>query len=122
MPMPAGLSLSGEDDGWAYTVKAAPLPDKLNLDLDVSRKYNGLIVKVTGSRLRAELRDRRHHHGQGQPAQVLRLSKQEPEWPGELRLGSGQGRARVEALEQKIKLPSSFTIPLPIGGCHFRWR
>ena len=44
-----GLSLSGEDDGWAYTVKAAPLPDKLNLDLDVSRKYNGLVVKVTGS-------------------------------------------------------------------------
>ena len=44
-----GLSLSGEDDGWAYTVKASPLPDKLNLDLDVSRKYNGLVVKVTGS-------------------------------------------------------------------------
>jgi hypothetical protein len=43
-----GLSLSGEDDGWAYTVKASPLPDKLNLDLDVSRKYNGLVVKVTG--------------------------------------------------------------------------
>jgi hypothetical protein len=42
-------SLSGEDDGWAYTVKASPLPDRLNLDLDVSRKYNGLAVKVTGT-------------------------------------------------------------------------
>jgi hypothetical protein len=45
----SSLSFSGEDDGWKYTVKAAPQPGKLNLDMEVSRSYNGIVVKVDGS-------------------------------------------------------------------------
>jgi hypothetical protein len=114
-----GLSLSGEDDGWAYTVKAAPLPDKLNLDLDVSRKYNGLVVKVTGSgyvqnfetAATIMIKD----------SQLKYFDYQNKNLNGQVNFGweAAKDEPGVEALEQKIKLPSSFTIPLPIGGLPF---
>ena len=114
-----GLSLSGEDDGWAYTVKASPLPDKLNLDLDVSRKYNGLVVKVTGSgyvqnfetAATIMIKD----------SQLKYFDYQNKNLNGQINFGweAAKDEAGVEAAEQKIKLPSSFTIPMPIGGLPF---
>jgi hypothetical protein len=114
-----GLSLSGEDDGWAYTVKAAPAPDKLNLDLDVSRKYNGLAVKVTGSgyvqnfetAATIMIKD----------SQLKYFDYQNKNLNGQVNFGweAAKDEPGVEALEQRIKLPSSFTIPLPIGGLPF---
>jgi hypothetical protein len=114
-----GLSLSGEDDGWAYTVKASPLPDKLNLDLDVSRKYNGLVVKVTGSgyvqnfetAATIMIKD----------SQLKYFDYQNKNLNGQINFGweAAKDEAGVEAAEQKIKLPSSFSIPLPIGGLPF---
>jgi hypothetical protein len=114
-----GLSLSGEDDGWAYTVKAAPAPDKLNLDLDVSRKYNGLVVKVTGSgyvqnfetAATIMIKD----------SQLKYFDYQNKNLNGQVNFGweAAKDEPGVEALEQRIKLPSSFTIPLPIGGLPF---
>ncbi len=114
-----GLSLSGEDDGWAYTVKASPQPDKLNLDLDVSRKYNGLVVKVTGSgyvqnfetAATIMIKD----------SQLKYFDYQNKNLNGQINFGweAAKDEAGVEAAEQKIKLPSSFSIPLPIGGLPF---
>ena len=114
-----GLSLSGEDDGWAYTVKASPLPDKLNLDLDVSRKYNGLVVKVTGSGYVQNfetaatiiIKD----------SQLKYFDYQNKNLNGQVNFSweAAKDEAGVEAAEQKIKLPSSFSIPLPIGGLPF---
>jgi len=114
-----GLSLSGEDDGWAYTVKAAPAPDKLDLDLDVSRKYNGLVVKVTGSgyvqnfetAATVMIKD----------SQLKYFDYQNKNLNGQVNFGweAAKDEPGVEALEQRIKLPSSFTIPLPIGGVPF---
>ena len=114
-----GLSLSGEDDGWAYTVRASPLPDKLNLDLDVSRKYNGLVVKVTGSgyvqnfetAATIMIKD----------SQLKYFDYQNKNLNGQVNFGweAAKDEAGVEAAEQKIKLPSSFSIPLPIGGLPF---
>jgi hypothetical protein len=114
-----GLSLSGEDDGWAYTVKASPLPDKLNLDLDVSRKYNGLVVKVTGSgyvqnfetAATIMIKD----------SQLKYFDYQNKNLNGQVNFGweAAKDEGGVEAAEQRIKLPSSFSIPLPIGGLPF---
>ncbi len=114
-----GFSLSGEDDGWAYTVKASPLPDKLNLDLDVSRKYNGLVVKVTGSgyvqnfetAATIMIKD----------SQLKYFDYQNKNLNGQVNFGweAAKDEAGVEAAEQRIKLPSSFSIPLPIGGLPF---
>jgi len=112
-------SLSGEDDGWAYTVKASPLPDRLNLDLDVSRKYNGLAVKVTGSgsvqnfetAATIMIKD----------SQLKYFDYQNKNLNGQVNFGweAAKDEPGVEAMEQKIKLPSCFVIPLPIGGIPF---
>ena len=114
-----GLSLSGEDDGWAYTVKASPLPDKLNLDLDVSRKYNGLVVKVTGSGYVQNFETAATI--MIQDSQLKYFDYQNKNLNGQVNFGweAAKDEAGVEANEQKIKLPSSFTIPLPIGGLPF---
>jgi hypothetical protein len=114
-----GLSLSGEDDGWAYTVKATPLPDKLDLDLDVSRKYNGLVVKVTGSGYVQNFETAATI--MIQDSQLKYFDYQNKNLNGQVNFGweAAKDEAGVEANEQKIKLPSSFTIPLPIGGLPF---
>jgi hypothetical protein len=114
-----GYSLSGEDDGWAYTVKAAPLPDKLNLDLDVSRKYNGLVVKVTGSGYVQNFETAATI--MIQDSQLKYFDYQNKNMNGQINFGweAAKDEPGVEALEQRIKLPSSFTIPLPIGGLPF---
>lgn len=114
-----GLSLSGEDDGWAYTVKAAPLPDKLNLDLDVSRKYNGLVVKVTGSGYVQNFETAATI--MVKDSQLKYFDYQNKNLNGQVNFGweAAKDEAGVEATEQRIKLPSSFTIPLPIGGIPF---
>jgi len=111
-----GLSLSGEDDGWAYTVKAVPQPDKLNLDLDVSRKYNGLVVKVTGSGSVQNFETAATI--MVQDSQLKYFDYQNKNLNGQVNFGweAAKDEAGVEAAEQKIKLPSSFSIPLPIGG------
>ena len=114
-----GLSLSGEDDGWAYTVKASPLPDKLNLDLDVSRKYNGLVVKVTGSGYVQNFETAATI--MIQDSQLKYFDYQNKNLNGQVNFGweAAKDEAGVEANEQRIKLPSSFSIPLPIGGLPF---
>ncbi len=114
-----GLSLSGEDDGWAYTVKASPLPDKLNLDLDVSRKYNGLVVKVTGSGYVQNFETAATI--MITDSQLKYFDYQNKNLNGQINFGweAAKDEAGVEAAEQKIKLPSSFTIPMPIGGLPF---
>jgi hypothetical protein len=114
-----GLSLSGEDDGWAYTVKAVPQPDKLNLDLDVSRKYNGLVVKVTGSGSVQNFETAATI--MVQDSQLKYFDYQNKNLNGQVNFGweAAKDEAGVEAAEQKIKLPSSFSIPLPIGGLPF---
>ena len=114
-----GLSLSGEDDGWAYTVKASPLPDKLNLDLDVSRKYNGLVVKVTGSGYVQNFETAATI--MVKDSQLKYFDYQNKNLNGQINFGweAAKDEAGVEAAEQKIKLPSSFSIPLPIGGLPF---
>jgi hypothetical protein len=114
-----GLSLSGEDDGWAYTVKASPLPDKLNLDLDVSRKYNGLVVKVTGSGYVQNFETAATI--MVKDSQLKYFDYQNKNLNGQVNFGweAAKDAAGVEAAEQRIKLPSSFSIPLPIGGLPF---
>jgi hypothetical protein len=114
-----GYRLSGEDDGWAYTVMAAPQPDKLNLDLDVSRKYNGLVVKVTGSGYVQNFETAATILVKD--SQLKYFDYQNKNLNGQVNFGweAAKDEPGVEALEQKIKLPSSFTIPLPIGGLPF---
>ena len=113
------LSFSGEDDGWNYTVNATPQPGRLNLEMTVSRQYNGLNVKIDGSgyvqnfqnAVSIEIKD----------SQLQTLDYQNSGLNGLVNFNweATKDTAGVEADEQQVKLPSSFTIPLPIGGIPF---
>ena len=117
-----GLSLSGEDDGWAYTVKASPLPDKLNLDLDVSRKYNGLVVKVTGSGYVQNFETAATI--MVKDSQLKYFDYQNKNLNGQMNFGweAAKDEAGVEAPSRRssCRLPSLFLCPL--AGFRFRWK
>ena len=115
----APLSVSGEDDGWNYTVTATPQPGQLNLEMTVSRSYNGVKVKIDGAgymrnfvnAVRIGIKD----------GHLEELDYKNSDLNGVINFNweAGKEGAGVEAAEQQVKLPSSFTIPLPIGGIPF---
>jgi len=69
------LSFSGEDDGWKYTVDATPESGRLNLQMTVSREWEGLDVKIEGSGYVQKLRERHQARGQGQSASGARFQE-----------------------------------------------
>jgi len=117
--MAARNSLSGEDDGWAYNSQGIAAAGQTQPHLDVSRKYNGLAVKVTGSgsvqnfetAATIMIKD----------SQLKYFDYQNKNLNGQVNFGweAAKDEPGVEAMEQKIKLPSCFVIPLPIGGIPF---
>jgi hypothetical protein len=115
----SGLSFSGEDDGWKYTVKAAPQPGKLNFDMEVSRSYNGIVVKVDGSG------DVQNFESAAsiviKDSQLQSMDYENKGLNGSVNFNweAAKDGGGVEAAEQKVKLPSSFSIPMPIGGLPF---
>ena len=114
-----GVSLSGDDDGWKYTVSASPEPGKVNLSMNVAREYNGIKVSVNGDgyvqdfdtiaaiKIKDGSLDYMDYQNHGMSG-VVNFN-----WE------AGKEKGGVEAGEQRIKLPSSFTVPLPIGGVPF---
>jgi hypothetical protein len=114
-----GVTYSGDDDGWKYTVSANPEPGKVNLSMNVSRSYNGIVVKVDGDgyvqdfdtiasiKIKEGFLDYMYYQNHGMSG-VVNFN-----WE------AGKEKGGVEAGEQRIKLPSSFTVPLPIGGVPF---
>ncbi len=83
------------------------------------RKYNGLVVKVTGSGSVQNFETAATI--MVQDSQLKYFDYQNKNLNGQVNFGweAAKDEAGVEAAEQKIKLPSSFSIPLPIGGLPF---
>lgn len=114
-----GVSLSGDDDGWKYTVSANPEPGKVNLQMNVNREYNGIKVSVNGDgyvqdfdtiaaiKIKEGFLEYMNYQNHGMSG-VVNFN-----WE------AGKEKGGVEAGEQRVKLPSSFTVPLPIGGVPF---
>ena len=115
----SGLSFSGEDDGWKYTVKAAPQPGKLDFAMEVSRSYNGIVVQVDGSG------DVQNFESAAsiviKDSQLQSMDYENKGLNGSVNFNweAAKDGGGVEAAEQKVKLPSSFSIPMPIGGLPF---
>lgn len=115
----SSLSFSGDDDGWNYTVKAVPQPGKLNIDMEVSRSYNGIVVKVDGSG------DIQNFENTAdiviKDSQLQSMDYENKGLNGSVNFNweAAKDGGGVEAGEQRIKLPSSFSIPMPIGGLPF---
>ncbi len=115
----SSLSFSGEDDGWKYTVKAVPQPGKLNLDMEVSRSYNGIVVKVDGSGEVQNFETAASIVIKDSQLQSMDYENKGLNGSVNFNWEAAKDGGGVEAGEQKVKLPSSFSIPMPIGGLPF---
>jgi hypothetical protein len=114
-----GVTYSGDDDGWKYTVSANPEPGKVNLSMNVNREYNGVKVAVNGDgyvqdfdtiaaiKIKDGTLESMDYQNHGMSGMV------------NFNWEAGKEKGGVEAAEQRVKLPSSFTVPLPIGGVPF---
>jgi len=114
-----GVTYSGDDDGWKYTVTANPEPGKVNLQMNVNREYNGIKVYVDGDgyvqdfdtiaaiKIKEGMLESMDYQNHGMSGVV------------NFHWEAGKEKGGVEAAEHTLKLPSSFTVPLPIGGVPF---
>jgi len=115
----SNLSVSGEDDGWKYTVSAAPQPGKLNFQMEVSRSYNGIIVKVDGSGYVQNFESAASINIKDSQLQTMDFENNGMNGIANFNWEAAKDAAGVEAMEQRVKLPTSFSIPMPIGGVPF---
>ncbi len=114
-----GLNLSGEDGGWKYQISAGPQPGKITLDMNVSKQYSGMIIKVDGS---GSVQNFDSSVGLDIQNSVLKdfdFSNKNMNGTMNFNWEAARDEAGVAATEEKIKLPTSFTIPLPVGGIPF---
>lgn len=115
----APASLSGEADGWNYKLSATPEPDKLNLELMVSREYNGVVITVNGSGYVQNFETAATILVQDSSLKYFDFKNTNLNGMVNFGWQAAKNEKGVEAAEQRIKLPSSFSIPLPIGGLPF---
>jgi hypothetical protein len=114
-----GINLTGEDGGWKYQISAGPQPGKITLDMNVSKQYSGMIIKVDGS---GSVQNFDSSVGLDIQNSVLKdfdFSNKNMNGTMNFNWEAARDEAGVAATEEKIKLPTSFTIPLPVGGIPF---
>lgn len=115
----AAGGLSGETDGWKYNLAANPGPDKLNLELMVSREYNGVVITVNGSGYVQNFETAATMLVQDSSLKYFDFKNTNLNGMVNFGWQAAKNEKGVEAAEQRIKLPSSFSIPMPIGGLPF---
>jgi len=115
----AAGGLSGETDGWKYNLAANPQPDKLNLELMVSREYNGVVITVNGSGYVQNFETAATMLVQDSSLKYFDFKNTNLNGMVNFGWQAAKNEKGVEAAEQRIKLPSSFSIPMPIGGLPF---
>ncbi|HYL94877.1 MAG TPA: hypothetical protein VET69_03645, partial [Terriglobales bacterium] len=115
----AAGGLTGETDGWKYNLAANPQPDKLNLELMVSREYNGVVITVNGSGYVQNFETAATMLVQDSSLKYFDFKNTNLNGMVNFGWQAAKNEKGVEAAEQRIKLPSSFSIPMPIGGLPF---
>jgi len=115
----AAGGLSGETDGWKYNLAANPQPDKLNLELMVSREYNGVVITVNGSAYVQNFETAATMLVQDSSLKYFEFKNTNLNGMVNFGWQAAKNEKGVEAAEQRIKPPSSFSIPMPIGGLPF---
>jgi hypothetical protein len=113
------LSFSGEDDGWKYTVDATPVSGRLNLQMTVSREWEGIEVKIDGSGYVQNFENVTKLVVKDNQLQELDFKNSDLKGLINFNWEASKKSGGVEAAEFKVKLPSSFSTLLPIGGIPF---
>ncbi len=114
------LSYSGKVDGWDTSIGVTPGANRLNLELRVSRSYQGMSVMVSS---KGYLKDFVSSADmQVSPGNLDSFSYNAKNLSGEMNVEYAATRGEGDAAgidKPNIKLPPLAKIPMPIGGIPF---
>ena len=113
------LEYSGQSDEFKYTVGAEAVPGRLNMKMVVTGEYNGLEMRLDGNGYIQNFEVVSDFTVQDGQLVMLKYKNKDFKGAMDFNWEAAKKGSGVEAQEKKIKLPSSFKIPMPIGGIPF---
>ena len=112
---------SGETDGWKYKITSVPSPDRLDINLYVTKTVQGLQVELHGAGYLKDFETQTTIEVQDSGLKYFDYKNKnlngemQFEWVASLE-GKTEG---LKGDSAKFKWPTSFSMPLPIGGIPF---
>jgi hypothetical protein len=113
------LEYSGTEDEFKYKVSAEAVPGRLNTNMTVTGEYNGLEMKLEGTGYIQNFEVVSSFEVQNGQLVMVKYKNKDFKGVVDFNWEAAKKGAGVEAQEKRIKLPSSFKMPMPIGGIPF---
>jgi hypothetical protein len=114
-----GDSASGEDDGWKYSIHTQPGEKRLNLNFKISKEISGLGASLEGKGHVSEFVSTASMTVDGGSMNEMTFANSNLSGEFTFNWAATRGGDNADIGESKIKLPTMFTTPLPIGGIPF---
>jgi hypothetical protein len=110
---------SGEDDGWKYSIHTQPGAKRLDLSFRVSKEVSGLGASLEGKGHVNEFVSTAAMTVDGGAMTEMTFANASLSGEFAFNWAATRGGDNADIGESKIKLPTMFTAPLPIGGIPF---
>ena len=114
-----GDAASGDDDGWKYSVHTQPGAKRLDLNFRVSKDVSGLGASLEGKGHVNEFVSTASMAVDGGSMNEMTFANSNLSGEFDFNWAATRGGDNADIGESKIKLPTMFTTPLPIGGIPF---
>ena len=113
-----GDSASGEDDGWKYSIHTQPGEKRLNLNFKISKEIS-MGASLEGKGHVSEFVSTASMTVDGSSINEMTFANSNLSGEFTFNWAATRGGDNADIGESKIKLPTMFTTPLPIGGIPF---
>ena len=114
-----GDAASGDDDGWKYSIRTKPGEKRLDLNFRISKDVGGLGASLEGKGHVNEFVSTASMTVGGGSMNEMTFANSNLSGQFSFNWAATRGGANEDIGESKIKLPTMFTTPLPIGGIPF---
>jgi hypothetical protein len=114
-----GETASGEDDGWKYSIHTQPGTRRLDLSFRVSKDISGLGASIEGKGHVNEFVSAASMTVDGGSMNDMTFANSNLSGEFDFNWAATAGGDNSGIGESKIKLPTMYTAPLPIGGIPF---
>jgi hypothetical protein len=114
-----GDAASGDDDGWKYSIRTQPGAKRLDLNFRVSKDVSGLGASLEGKGHVNEFVSAASMTVDAGSMTDMTFANSNLSGEFEFNWSATRGGDNADIGESKIKLPTMYTAPLPIGGIPF---
>jgi len=114
-----GDESAGDDDGWEYSIRTQPKEHRLDLSFRVSKEVSGLGASLEGKGHVNEFVSTASMTVDGGAMNDMTFANSNLSGEFDFNWTASRGGDNADIGESKIKLPTMFTTPLPIGGIPF---